>query len=578
MNTVLTAWIACTLFALSDTEEAPQDENIVVVYDLNAVAVRFDQTAQWQHTLLIEPGDPYGRMQHVNREEFFDEQGADAVADVLANVLGDELRYEGRQMQVDDRKLIVVAPELVHARVRATLGVLEKALGGGLELAVDILTLDQVDEASWPKRFSMHAGEAEALIGAAEALGARRESHVVRLGAGRTSMLDAMKYVPFVFDYDVEIAQSAMIHDPIVKRAEIGSRLLLRGAPVGDGVALAVLAQSSRMNGPMREDRYELKGALANEKSGVTYVSGPTLFQAPEVHFRSMAFNTFLPTGGAIVFASQIELGGAATTQLWVVRHRGGSLASVHSQRIADSSREVILVNTETFRPPTFSHAMASNYEDTTGYPSLWARMDSEPSIFLFDWMKYRFSVWRRLGPWSIVVTDPSWDREAPEELTKLLQQWKPSADVVRLRATMNAGDGRARMPVRFGAPVRPGTKTAILIGTTSTAVFDYDVEVAQFASVGDPFVAPIFEGLALGIRTTVGQGGASLDVQGEAQLDSSEHRRLAMDSPVLGGITLTDKTRLRINERVPGTPDNEPTNARFGASGSGPSVEIDVR
>ena len=130
---------------------------------------------------------------------------------------------------------------------------------------------------------------------------------------------------------------------------------------------------------------------------------------------------------------SETEVGGAKHQQLVVLRRVGGSLRSFYSFPIPGSSRTLLAVNTELMRAPRFSIREEPwiRHRRSGGHPYVAATLDSEPSLFLFDWMKYRFSIWRRVGPWAVVVTDPAWDDDSARELTELLAKSRPEARVI---------------------------------------------------------------------------------------------------------------------------------------------------
>ena len=119
------------------------------------------------------------------------------------------------------------------------------------------------------------------------------------------------------------------------------------------------------------------------------------------------------------------------------------------------STRRFIAVNSELLNPPRMEFAGPYNGDRHERDPVLEAMLSMQPSLFLFDWMKHRFSVWRRLGPWALVVTDPAWDDDAAEELQALIAGWSPATGVTRVEARLHHRSEGPSIPARWSLPVR---------------------------------------------------------------------------------------------------------------------------
>lgn len=502
-------------FALALPLAAQVDENVLQVHDLGPLRAEFDASSSWRTALVVEPADPYGQIGAPPLAGLHERAGVEAIVDLVSQMLGDELRYEGRRFSLEGGdRLVVLAPPAIHASIRAALAALETAVAAAsIELTVDVVTLTGA-EGDWPTNNVVDPGVAERMIASLVGRGAAHASYALQLGAGRTTSLDLGNGEPFVYDYDVEIAHGAHVFDPVVLDAAEGTRILLRGTPTRAGVALSVVLRCAERVKDVFERPVRLRGLVRSDEGGVSYVEGPQVIQSVETLVRSEAFDTFVPQGKSIVIACQTELAGSKSHQLVFVRRTGGTLQPLYSIQLGDSARRLVLLNSELLSPPRTSIEL----ERTLYHPLMVARLDTQPSLFLFDWMKNRFSIWRRLGPWALAVTDPAWDDGAAATLDEMLGGWEPEVELLSLELALR--DAHGSTPLRVSLPVRSGTSCGSLVGITSTALVDYDVEVAQNSAVADPVMRPTFSGLALSMEPASRQGGeVSLDLRGQAQL-----------------------------------------------------------
>ena len=561
MKRILTS---CLLVALAAPLQA-QDTNVLEVYDLRSILPSFDVESTWR-----QPLDPtYDRDDEERRSlhGMHGQEDAYAIVEILTMVLGEELRREGREFAVDgESRLVALAPAAVQGRIRATLEALSGAFVGGVEIVVDVLSSDTSNVGEWPTGNVLTNEQADRVISGIVEGGGTRETHRLTLSAGKTAWLDSGASRSFVYDYDVEIAQGAFMFDPRVAQVPEGLRLFLRGVPVEGGVSLSAVLRDARSTVIDRSIR--LRGFIANEAQPVTFQDGPGLFQKPQTLVRSMALDTFLPDGKVILFASHAEFDEVArrpARQLVFLRRAGGSLSSVQTSSMPSSERRLILVNTELMHAPQLE--IVAEFRGGIQHPNLTAVLRGEPSLFLFDWIKSRFSVWSRLGPWALAVTDPTWDHGGAEELKALLASWSPATELMTVEVNLTASESGARV-VSWSAPVRPGSQCGVMIGVTSTALLDYEVEVAQFAGAVDPGVEPVFQGLALRIEPGAEPGGASsVDLVGSARLLAKESGAAELDGPAMGLIDQPVYDSLDISERLRfGSDTGRPARTELGA------------
>ncbi len=553
---------------------ARAEESVLVSYDLRAALPRWD-SGSWTQTLVVIPADHVDDLEEVNLEELYAELGAFELLDLLQQILGDELRAEGRDVSIEGADLVVLAPLSVQEQVRAVLSALSRALSGTVQVKVDVLSLAEGGAVEPPPASVLTQDEAQKLVTNLVGKGAQQREFQFQLMAGRTGWIEQRESVPFLFDFDVEIAQQTFIYDPKVLETPDGWRLLLRGVPSDGGLALSALLVQSEVLA-LQEKAVPMRGsvALGPDKAieNMAVMDGPQAIQSPDVRVQGLAFDTFLAEGKALVLGTESELGGKKHRQVIVLRRIGGAASAYGTFPIPHSSHTLIAVDAELFRPPRFSiHFSPHNQSEVGSHPLVSATLDAESSSFLQEWLKYRFSVWRRHGPWVLIVTDPAWDGGAAAEIDRLLKSRRAETRVLGLEVSLEAQGASFLTPVRLSLPVREGTSCGIVVGLTQTAVSDYDVEVAQSASVQDPLVAPIFQGLALELSCSQGEGGAlTLETRGLAQLldqgakpfdpryaligplDRPAVRSLRFDERASLALTQGQPARLRIGPRSP--------------------------
>ncbi|MCZ6597025.1 MAG: hypothetical protein O7B99_05250, partial [Planctomycetota bacterium] len=227
---------------ISDERAAvEQAESILVRYDLSAVVPSVDAEG-YQESLLRSAGNQHTyHFDRADLQDMYTSDGMDVVVDLIQNVLGAEFEYEGRRIDMSgENELLVLAPQEIQQKVRRILAALEGALSGAVQIRIDVVTMPAEGAGGLPEESVVDAARVDGLL---EAMGraSSRETYELRLSPGRTSMLDLMREIPVLVDYDVEIAQGAAIHDPIVGYAEEGTRLLVRGSPAKGGVGLTVV-------------------------------------------------------------------------------------------------------------------------------------------------------------------------------------------------------------------------------------------------------------------------------------------------------------------------------------------------
>lgn len=561
----LVALVPCPQFAAPG---APQgEERVLATYDLRAVLPRWDTGAGWSQSLLLPPvASPHKELASVFGSLEYTELAAFELLDLLGQVLGDDLRREGRELSVDGHALSVLAPSALQEQVRSVLESLSSALAGTAAVRLDVLSLG---EAGGEVGNAGVLGEEEAarLVTSLVARGARHQSATLELSAGRTAVLDTHRAVPFLFDYDAEIAQNMLVFAPVMSQTRDGLRLILRGTGAAGGLALSAVCLRSELLGPLAQLELGLMGMINEGEGGETRtLDGPRGVQSPDVRVCAFAFDTFLPDGKALAMTFEATLGSSKTRELVLLRRAGGTLASFVVRPVPRTSRTLIALDSGLFRAPRLTCSAAPLGDARGAQPSVVASLDGELSNFLLEWLKARFSVWRRFGPWILIVTDPSWDGDASAQLERLVRSLRAPAGLRTVGVDLRAAQAT---PVRIRLPLADGADAGLVLARGRTAVLGYDVEVANGAAVPDPTLDSVFEGLAVALMLQ----GQTLEARGMALLLDAEPVAMDPTYDVVGPIQRPEPRVLRFDERLL-QPESRPGPMRIGGSADLTSAE----
>ncbi|HEX6883657.1 MAG TPA: hypothetical protein VF530_09770 [Planctomycetota bacterium] len=546
----MTVWLALALLVPSQNPVAPAaaqqgEESVLVTHDLRALLPRWDAGAGWSQSLLVAPiASPSKELASVEDSLQYGELAAFEVQDLLGQILGDDLRREGRDLMVDGHTLTVLAPPAQQEQVRAVLEALGSVMGATASVRVDVLTLGEGGGEAVPAGV-ISEEEAARLVTTLVGRGAKHESATLELSTGRTAAFDAQRTIPFLFDYDVEIAQGILVFEPVMARTREGLCLVLRGAGVPGGLRLSSVCVRSERLGEIGELELRLSGLVnQGEGEGAQPLEGPSTVQSPDLRVSAFAFDTFLPDGKALALTLETNLGAVRARELVLLRRAGGALGSYVARPVPRTSRTLIALDAGLFRPARLASWIEWDDDAERGLrPVLSTTLDGELSGFLLQWLKARFSVWRRFGPWILIVTDPAWDRDAAAQLERLVKAQRAPAGPRTLALDLRVGSS---VPVRARLPVLDGSSVGLVQARGRTAVLGYRVEVAQGAAAPDPSVDSVFEGLAV----TLELQGPVLSARGLVQLLDGPPGVLDPRYPVIGPIQRFEARRLRFDER----------------------------
>ncbi len=491
---------------------------------------------------------------------------ADALVDLLRAMNPEEWEYAGRELNLgDDGRLLVQAPAALQESTARFLAWMEREIGRSTDLIVDVVTLP-AGASGAPIPAIVTAAEVERHVQGAVA----HRRYALTSTAGGTARIRDERAVRIVVDYDVEIAESTNMFDPVVVEQRLGLRLFATAAPGPNGLWLALVCSETEAIGGIeeRELRYD---ALVSAKERLSMLSAPRARQDLPFVNRSLALSTFLPDGKALALQTEVAAGGGRGPRVVFVRAERPAptiLTSLPREVFgAASTPGLMLLEHGSVAPPGIELESSS---DSGGLPGdlgsrfgsgLWllaARIVRGDTDAVLDRLNSDGPPSREVelwDSWALLRTAPraGGDSRAGElpDAAELLGLLVPTPRTATVNLALRHGAG-GRAIARCTLPIRAGAPSAAVLGDERLVLADFDVEVACGSSVADPVIASVFQGLVvrLDARATA-DGGLSIEIDARASTPRGPQREFALGTPLLGAIDGQDADRLEDRRRL---------------------------
>ncbi len=569
---ILATLALCTLLRGGDPA---REAGELRTYDLQTLLVPYRPDFELQ--VLPLRGSPGG----MDEREHLD---PGLVLEIVRSLCAPEFEYEGRQLQAEESMLYVTAPPPVQDKVAKVIAFLGSALGARTELLIDELLLpDPLTKDPAP---ILGADEAQKLLGGA---GVHR-SWRVALRPGWAGAALSQRAISFISDWNVEIAQGAAIHDPVVEQVPAGDSIVCSSATAPGGLWLALLARSGESSGP-KDHPLDFYASVASETTpvpnpqpngptarsgGRTLQAGPRVWQSVPVAVSGLALNCFLPDGKVLCLSSTLGVGEHPGSRLLFVRRASAPTAAVLGLTLdqkGTGGRDLVLIDCSSLRPPS-----CSSEGDLRGGGALPNRLDEEstPLRFLLHGSgtdRARELLQELPGcdvfdsqAWLLIARNPRAGEGSPlEPAVARLGNAAPQPQSFSAELALRRG---ANVVARATVALRSGVASSVVAGAEDELLYDWDVEVAQSASAADPQIKASFEGLCARLRVEHdAAGGLVLDIRGFGQVRNGELRNLDPQVPTIGPLSQVSWDRLGIEERLTLAADG-PKKALFGDSG----------
>jgi len=586
----------------TEPPSAVQDgANVLRSYDVSLLEEAWDLEREPQSllpylTLYQEHGDGWSEA-----EVSFD---SDTIAALLRNLYSQEFEYEGRRLSSSpDGHLLIEGPEGLHTRVASLLAFLDRTLNAQIEIAVDVIRVPADSAIAVPSSSIITSAAARDLITAAVGSG-NHEHYTMRVPTHRTVQLSAALTMPLLIDYDVEIAQSAAIADPVVATTSIGTNVSLRAAPSATGTHIAAIVRRGQLLGDVQTRTVRTSTPIAVQ-DGVKYIDTAAIYQDVDVVTSSFAFDAHLDAENAIVLQSELALGRMKGTELIILRQVGGSLPIVDSLAYDTHGTQFSVLDMSFVAPPRAASSgrlmepgssakrLEVNRGGLGGDPLFAASIVGGYTDFLQDILMTGSgnTGFHPYGPHMFLL--PYSGREGSraafgEEGRKILERiasMQPSTEMFDVSVTVARSGEGGHPAVRIRMPLRSGQSGCAVTGIESMEILDYDVEVAQEVSVADAQIFSVLDGLAIWVKPTLSlSGNLVLEIRGAAHLQRGAAFELPLQIDVIESVDQSVHDTCFVSERVTlqTAQGSNSWHAVFGGTGSGGSsavrIEVDVR
>lgn len=511
-----------------DTTEAAQAPEVAeAVFRRYDFAAHSGQGRDWDQPVNLFPGTrkPNSTGEGGTMWSFY----PDDIQQLLLDTLGDELEYEGRHHQLsEDGQFLLRAPESVHASVRKILSFLGEATGSSASLRVEILT---VEDGAMPRLKSGVVDMADiARIGTGITAPITRELYSMPLTVNRMASMDGAGVNTFLGDFYVEVAQQAFGYDPVVVQMLSGTRLQVMTSPTEGGCNLGLIYWHGTANGGIEDRNLDIRGRISSE-TGFSGSTGPDRLQSFSVGQRTLALNTMIPTGKALVIQTNLDLAESQGSQWIVLSIEGRLQPTTRHLRLANGT-EIYLIRNDSFAPATIEvHNNGFHANELTS--RFRAQLDNTEGGLMASFRRGEVDVsgdalnsmlpdlsWHVSREWTMVVVGLEEDATGSEGIPALVEAIQPRSELVQISLFIDRpGEGDSRSLSCF-LPLRVGIESCIVLGTEASSISEFNVEIAQGSSVNDPIGGIDLDGTILFIhpRRTV-DGELRLRIRGGVQL-----------------------------------------------------------
>ena len=364
--------------------------------------------------------------------------------------------------------------------------------------------------------------------------------------------------------------------------------MILQASPAAKGINLAFTLKRGEVT-RIENRRLEISGRIAVEGGRPAMTTNAGVVQNYDLVARSMATTAVLPHGKGMVLATGVE---GHANEVFVIRAVGDAMPTRMSFPLGGNLGDLALLDIGATAPPRISSrgmlvSMAimpetmpfSRERDLLGADPV-SGSNSLTQDMLLDGVEY--SSITGLENYIAIHAGNMNGEDRPDaaaEQRRLVEAFDglvhPS-DQFDVEITVTHGDVTK---VRSRSLVTNGGSLTLGVGVESLGIYDYDVEVAQFAAISDPHVRPIFDGLAIWLQPSLrSDGSLALEVRGGANL-VTEMIETDLDSQFFPALDSVESLHTLVRERrvVRAAGDGSWTTV-IGGGETGPRIEIVLR
>ncbi len=434
--------------------------------------------------------------------------------------------------------LLVSAPARVHATVAALLAALRQ--GAGATRSLEAKVIAGIGPGATAGVALLSVAEADRRIDEAIRAGGAR---IARAGAGglregAVARIEAVDSELFLSDWDVEIAQAGVISQPIVETCDAGLVLLARGSPLADATLLDLALRYSVPAGPpLRRTLKGLETIRTEQAMDRRYVD--LMVEHPRLSFATFAGTILIPDGMAVWIPFRLRVESAEVECVFDLRLTGAPRQPPGLCELPDRDPEdgepglsfLLMsggmygegVRTSPFELDCFESVSGRERNMPAFSLEGWAgqavaRLQALLELVVADVYEHAGGTIRPLGARLALIAPREVAARAAEVAAALGRP--PQAVLVHARVLR----GEDEVVVEARAPAVLGRRLSLWSGTQVNLLRDWDVDVANDASISNPNFSASVDGCGMELLVDrLDDGAYSLRLLGKVNLHRGE-------------------------------------------------------
>ncbi|MDF1838533.1 MAG: hypothetical protein P1V35_11750 [Planctomycetota bacterium] len=504
-----------SLFAGDPVESAESTELVGRVYDLSQLRMK---SADHEHDgVVLFPAS------RVNRRV---ENGSwhsltDSFLNLVQTVLWEEVEYDGRTLDSSgDDHMYLKAPESTHADLKELLGFYERLCGAETQV--------QLYWVHMPKGTPSPSGLVP-IDQAMQWVGAQSKDTVsmdrLSVPAYRAAVVRQVRTTPVLCEANVEIAQGVAAVDDVTRDVGSGRWAMVHAVPGIGGLHLSMTW--SDVDAPnLTEADLKLSALMGAEGKPASPVRLGGMIQLIYQAAKLSSSRVYIPEGMASI--SKVSDSHGRTNLLIAIPGQAAPVEQSFQLAGARKDRGVAFLM-RSLVPLQTRWNLEGRLASSMGWDEEWCWRNQLDNS---EWMAHRalegvagdLIEINQVGGYMVLHTTHGVSRDQlPVAHMELDRAVKRMRDLIETRASYKVslgvyqGDGNE--VAAFQQVVSEGATVSWFCGAERSSIRDYDVEVAQYASISDPNVKVTMEGSMIELSLSRDTSGA-LTVQMNAQMN----------------------------------------------------------
>ncbi len=442
---------------------------------------------------------------------------------------------------------------------------LESSLSSSRQFEVLSFDSSQVSPANNSPGFVLSPEDAGRRIEEVRSSGADVERWALTIRPSRSALVSNESTIPFLADYDVEIAQGAYIFDPVTCFPRLGQLLCARATPAGDAARLSLFFRKTEALGAPHARSVTFGGLTVSEVAQASSLDSAMPLEQLEVQSHGFGIQVALRSGEAVELSIERSAAGADRAS-YLIRCLDAGPGAVHRGTFGDL--ELVLIDPGASHQGSIRLVQENRLfplDPSGNTPEATVRLPREEQGPVIDRLRRAGSSGGsgQLGPYVTFLMNAN---DSSTEGVDAYFDELESSDLAHRFVTATVAEGGEPV-ARFQMPCLAGSRGFAFSARGSLRIVDAEVEVAQNVSVIEPEVAQVMEGAAVVWHARNG-GQVSM----EASVRSGESSVLALGEIGKG---ILDRLPLRFLHDRRGLVDGAAELGSQGSSGLGALVQL---